>query len=61
MRTMPSDKPRVQIRFEEDDWQVLENWAAEDFITLPQLCKSIILRAIANKTKPGEKKETNKK
>jgi hypothetical protein len=51
---MPSDKPRVQIRFDPNEWSFLENWAASEFITTPQLCKAIILRAIATKKDNGK-------
>ncbi|MBD2533443.1 hypothetical protein H6G97_29320 [Nostoc flagelliforme FACHB-838] len=57
---MPSDKPRIQIRFEEEDFGYLEEWAKSEFIPVTQLCRSLILKAVANhkKEKGDNKGET---
>lgn len=57
---MPSEKPRIQIRFEDEDFSYLEEWAKDEFIPLTQLCRAIILRAVANrkKEKGDDKRET---
>lgn len=52
---MPSDKPRVTLRLEEDEYKYLEHWASKEFLTVPQLTKVIVKRAIA------ENKQTNEK
>lgn len=44
---MPSNKPRIQIRFEEEDFSYLEEWAKSEFIPVTQLCRAIILRTVA--------------
>lgn len=54
---MPSEKPRVQIRFEENDFRFLEKWANSEFIPVTQLCRSIILKAVARKREEEENKE----
>lgn len=55
-KIMPSDKPRIQIRFEGEDFEYLEQWAKSEFIPTTQLCKAIILRAIANRKENKESK-----
>jgi hypothetical protein len=51
---MPSEKPRIQIRFDEEDFGYLEEWSKSEFIPVTQLCRVIILRAIANRKKENE-------
>jgi len=46
---MPSDKPRITLRIEPDDMESLEEWAKEEFLTVPQLARVIVKRAIASK------------
>ncbi|OKH35811.1 hypothetical protein NIES2101_37390 [Calothrix sp. HK-06] len=53
---MPSEKPRVQIRFDEEDFGYLEDWAKSEFIPVTQLCRAIILKAVANRRKKGDEK-----
>lgn len=48
---MPSKKPQMTIRVEEDEYQYLEEWASEEFLSPTQLAKIIIKRAIANRKK----------
>ncbi len=57
---MPSKKPQMTIRVEEDEYQYLEEWAKEEFLSPTQLAKIIIKRAIANrkKEKKANKEET---
>ncbi len=47
---MPSDKPRITLRIEPDDMECLEEWAKEEFLTVPQLARVIVKRAIAVKS-----------
>ena len=55
---MPSNKPRVQIRFEEEDFSYLEEWAKSEFIPVTQLCRAIILKAVAKNKKEKGKDNT---
>lgn len=55
---MPSNKPRVQIRFEEEDFSYLEEWAKSEFIPVTQLCRAIILKAVASHKKEKGKDNT---
>jgi hypothetical protein len=52
---MPSDKPRITLRIEPDEMECLEQWAKEEFLTVSQLARVIVKRAIA--TKVQEKKK----
>jgi len=45
---MPSKKPQMTIRIEEDEYKYLQDWATEEFISVPQLAKIIVKKAIAN-------------
>jgi hypothetical protein len=49
---MPSDKPRITLRIEPDEMESLEEWAKEEFLTVPQLARVIVKRAIATKKPP---------
>ena len=44
---MPSQKPRITLRIDETDIDNLEEWAKEEFLTVPQLARVIVKRAIA--------------
>lgn len=44
---MPSDKPRVTLRLDERDMECLEVWAKNEFLTVPQLTRIVVKRAIA--------------
>jgi hypothetical protein len=44
---MPSDKPRITLRIEPEDMEYLEKWAKEEFLTVPQVARIIVKRAIA--------------
>lgn len=44
---MPSDKPRLTLRLDQEDIDCLENWAKEEFLTIPQLARVVVKRAIA--------------
>lgn len=44
---MPSNKPRITLRLNQEDIDCLENWAKEEFLTIPQLARVIVKRAIA--------------
>ncbi len=46
---MPSDKPRITLRIETEDMDQLEEWAKEEFLTVPQLARVIVKRAIATR------------
>lgn len=52
---MPSDKPRITLRIEPDDMECLEQWAKEEFLTVPQLARVIVKRAIATKAQQKSK------
>lgn len=53
---MASDKPRVQIRFEEEDFSYLEEWAKSEFIPVTQLCRALILKAVSNRKQEEKEK-----
>ncbi|MGH8001036.1 MAG: hypothetical protein ACREPR_16800 [Brasilonema sp.] len=53
---MASNKPRVQIRFEEEDFGYLEEWAKSEFIPVTQLCRAIILRAVSSRKQENKEK-----
>lgn len=57
---MPSKKPQLTIRIEEDEYLYLQGWAQEEFLTPPQLAKIILKKAIASrkKEKGDNKRET---
>lgn len=44
---MPSNKPRITLRLDQENIDWLENWAKEEFLTIPQLARVIVKRAIA--------------
>src|SRR6478672_3159680 len=44
---MPSDKPRVTLRLDEEDMECLEFWAKNEFLTVPQLTRVVVKKAIA--------------
>lgn len=50
---MPSKKPQMTIRIEPDEYRYLQDWASREFLSVPQLTKVIVKRAIA------ENKQTN--
>ena len=54
---MPSDKPRITLRIEPEDMEYLEKWAKEEFLTVPQLARVIVKRAIATEQRKGKKKD----
>jgi len=57
---MPSKKPQLTIRIEEDEYSYLQEWAKEEFMTPPQLAKILLKKAIASKKKEkgGNQRET---
>ena len=44
---MPSNKPRVTLYFDKQEMEVLEAWAGQEFLTVPQLTRVVVKRAIA--------------
>jgi hypothetical protein len=44
---MPSDKPRVTLRLDNTDMEWLETWAKKEFLTVPQLTRIVVKKAIA--------------
>jgi hypothetical protein len=46
---MPSKKPQMTIRIEEDEYKYLQDWATEEFISVPQLAKIIVKKAISKR------------
>jgi hypothetical protein len=44
---MPSDKPRVTVYLEKQEMEVLTAWAGQEFLTVPQLTRVVVKRAIA--------------
>jgi hypothetical protein len=52
---MPSDKPRITLRIEPEDMELLEEWAKEEFLTVPQLARVILRRSIAARQMQQEK------
>ncbi len=44
---MPSNKPRVTLYFDTQEMEILEAWAGREFLTVPQLTRVMVKRAIA--------------
>jgi hypothetical protein len=44
---MPSNKPRVTLRMDDDEYKFLEEWASKEFLTVPQLTRVIVKRAMS--------------
>ena len=44
---MPSKKPQMTIRIESDEYEYLQDWASKEFLSVPQLTKVIVKKAIA--------------
>ena len=51
---MPSNKPRVTLRLEEEEYKYLEDWASKEFLTVPQLTRVIVKKAIAQNKQNSE-------
>jgi hypothetical protein len=45
---MPSQKPRITLRLDQEDIDNLEKWAKKEFLTVPQLTRVIVKKAIAD-------------
>ena len=48
---MPSDKPRITLYLDKQDMEHLGAWADKEFLTVPQLTRVIVKRAIAESLK----------
>lgn len=48
---MPSSKPRITLRLDEEDIEFLDHWANKEFLTVPQLTRVLVKRAIAEQRK----------
>lgn len=48
---MPSKKPQMTIRLEENEYQYLQEWANQEFLSVTQLAKVILKKAIASHQK----------
>ena len=44
---MPSDKPRITLYLDTQDMEALGAWAGREFLTVPQLTRVVVKRAIA--------------
>ena len=44
---MPSDKPRITLYLDQQDMKALGAWATREFLTVPQLTRVVVKRAIA--------------
>jgi hypothetical protein len=53
---MPSKKPQMTIRIEEDEYKYLQEWAAKEFLTVPQLTRVLVKRAIAENKQINQQK-----
>ncbi|WP_168495270.1 hypothetical protein [Anabaena sp. UHCC 0204] len=53
---MPSKKPQMTIRIEEDEYKYLQDWASKEFLSVPQLTKVIVKRAIAEHKQANQQK-----
>ncbi|WP_414546403.1 hypothetical protein [Nostoc sp. CCY0012] len=54
---MPSNKPRVTLRLDDDEFKYLEQWAAKEFLTVPQLTRVIVKKAIARQKEESSKSD----
>ncbi|MDJ0733247.1 MAG: hypothetical protein QNJ47_04025 [Nostocaceae cyanobacterium] len=57
---MPSQKPRITLRLDQEDIDYLDNWAKDEFLTVPQLTRVIVKKAIAEHAKSKSKGESKK-
>ncbi|WP_207714346.1 hypothetical protein [Scytonema sp. UIC 10036] len=48
---MPTQKPRVTLRFEEDEYEKLKQWAESEIRTVPQLVYAVVIKALQEKFK----------
>ncbi len=48
---MPSQKPRITLRLDKEDIDHLEKWAKKEFLTVPQLTRVIVKKALAQHSK----------
>ncbi|QIR41940.1 hypothetical protein HCG51_35155 (plasmid) [Tolypothrix sp. PCC 7910] len=48
---MPTQKPRVTVRFEEDEYEKLKQWAESEIRTVPQLVYAVVIKALQEKFK----------
>ncbi|MBD2533189.1 hypothetical protein H6G97_27900 [Nostoc flagelliforme FACHB-838] len=52
---MPSKKPQVSIRLDDDEFAFLEQWAEREFMNPTQLVKIIVRRTIAEEKAKAQK------
>ncbi|AFZ04527.1 hypothetical protein Cal6303_5652 (plasmid) [Calothrix sp. PCC 6303] len=57
---MPSQKPRITLRLDQEDIDNLEKWAKKEFLTVPQLTRVIVKKAIANYFKINHEESVDK-
>ncbi|HLO85337.1 MAG TPA: hypothetical protein VK203_10040 [Nostocaceae cyanobacterium] len=48
---MPSKQPQMTIRLPEEEYEYLQEWASREFLTVSQMAKVILRRAIAQDKK----------
>jgi hypothetical protein len=53
---MPSKKPQMTIRIEPDEYKYLQDWASREFLSVPQLTKVIVKKAIAESKQANQQK-----
>jgi hypothetical protein len=54
---MPSQKPRITLRLDQEDIDYLENWAKSEFLTVPQLTRVIVKKTISEHSKSKNRGE----
>jgi hypothetical protein len=53
---MPSKKPQMTIRIDPDEYRYLQDWACKEFLSVPQLTKVIVKKAIAENKQANQQK-----
>lgn len=55
---MSSKKPSITIRVNEEEYQILKEWADNEYRTVPSLVLALTKKAIDEQSKPKSQKES---
>lgn len=58
MLKVPSKKPSITIRVNEEEYQILKEWADNEYRTVPSLVLALTKKAIDEQSKPKSQKES---
>lgn len=56
MASVPFGYFLVTLRLEEEEYKYLEDWASQEFLTVPQLTRVIVKKAIAQNKQNSQQK-----